>query len=75
MAKTVTPASQTRISRDDLEAKFQALQGGIQGKVDDRKRTLMTAGIVVGVILLLIFFLLGRRSGKKKTTLVEIRRL
>jgi hypothetical protein len=76
MAKTVTPPpSQTRITRDDLEAKFHALQGGIQGKVDDRKKTIVTAGVVVGVVLLLLFFLLGRRSGKKKTTLVEIRRL
>lgn len=64
-----------RITRNDLEAKFKALQDDVQGKVDDKKQTLVTAAVVGGVVLLLIFFLLGKRSGKRKTTLVEIRRV
>lgn len=67
--------AQPRISRDDLEAKFRDVQSGLQGKLEDRKQTLITAAAVAGVVLLLLFFLLGRRSGKKKTTLVEIRRV
>ena len=68
------PAQQTKITRHDLESKFRAFQGDIQGKVDDKKQTLVAAGAGVGMFLMLVFFLLGRRSGKKKTTLVEIRR-
>jgi uncharacterized membrane protein YvbJ len=67
--------SQQRITRDDLETRFRQLQDSVQGRVEDKKQTLMTAGIVAGVILLLIVFLLGSRRGKKKTTLVEIRRV
>jgi uncharacterized membrane protein YvbJ len=67
--------AQQRITRDDLEAKFKALQDDVQGKVTDKKQTIQTAAIAGGVLLLLIFFFLGKRSGKKKTTFVEIRRV
>ncbi|CAB4898819.1 unannotated protein [freshwater metagenome] len=67
--------AQPRVSRDDLEAKFRALQGDIQHKVDDRKQPLVAGAVVGGILLLLVFFVLGKRSGKKRTTLVEIRRV
>lgn len=67
--------SRTVITRDDLENKFRALQGDIQGRVDDRKQSVVTTGAALGVVMLIIFFLLGRRSGRKKTTFVEIRRV
>ncbi len=67
--------AQAKISRDDLEAKFKEVQDGLQGKLEDKKQSLMAIGAGVGVVLLLLFFLLGKRSGKKKTTLVEIRRV
>jgi hypothetical protein len=70
--KSSTP---TKITRDDLEQKLRALQGGVQGKVDDQRQNLIAAGAAFGAVLLLIFFLLGKRSGRKKTTLVEIRRV
>ena len=65
----------TKISPDDLQNKLQAFQDGVQGKVDDKKSTLMTIGGGALIVLLILFFLLGKRSGKKKTTLVEIKRL
>lgn len=67
--------AQQRISRDDLEAKFRALQGDVVAKVEDRRQTIVTSAGAIAVVVLIIFFLLGRRSGKKKTTLVEIRRV
>lgn len=67
--------SQQRITRDDLEAKFRALQDDVQGKVMDKRQTLMAAGSAVAVLVVLIVFFLGKRSGRKKTTFVEIRRL
>ena len=74
MAKAA-PTQQGKITRRDLESKFRAFQGDIQGRVDDKKQTIVAAGAGIGMFLLLVFFLLGRRSGKKKTTLVEIRRV
>jgi hypothetical protein len=71
-----TPAqTQKRVSRDDLESKFRAFQGGVQDKVEGSKQTLLAGAAVGGFLLLLLVFLIGKRSGKKKTTLVEIRRL
>jgi hypothetical protein len=72
MSKTATP---TKITAEDLQGKLQAFQDDLQGKVDDKKSTLMTIGGGVLVVMLILFFLLGKRSGKKKTTLVEIRRI
>jgi hypothetical protein len=72
MAQT---AKTERISREDIEAKLRALQGDIQGKVEDRKSTVMVVAGGIGVILVIVFFLLGRRSGKRRSTVVEIRRV
>jgi hypothetical protein len=67
--------AQQRITRDDLETRFRQLQENVQGRVDDKKQTLVTIGVVGGIVLLLVFFMLGSRRGKKKTTIVEIRRV
>ena len=67
--------AQQRITRDDLESKFRQLQDNVQGRVDDKKQSLISAGVAGGILLLLIFFLLGKRRGKRKTTFVEIRRI
>ena len=74
MAKA-QPVSGGRITRDDLEQRFSALQDDLKGKVAERKRSLVAGAGIVVVVLLLIVFLLGKRSGKRKTTLVEIRRV
>ena len=68
-------ASDKPVTREDLEAKFRAVQGDVQSKLDDKKPSLLTGAAIGGVILLLLVFLIGKRSGKKKTTLVEIRRV
>ena len=64
-----------KISPEDLHRKLQSFQDGIQGKVEDKKSTLMTVGGVALVVLLVVVFLVGKRAGKKKSTLVEIRRI
>ncbi len=67
--------SQQRITRDDLEAKFKALQDDVQHRVNDKKQSMTTAAVVGGVLVLLVVFFLGKRAGKKKTTYVELRRI
>lgn len=75
MAKQAVAPPPTKITRDDLEQRFRAIQDGARAKVDDQKSMLATAVGIGGVLLVLLVFLLGRRSGKKRTTLVEIRRV
>ena len=70
-----TPPDVPHISDEDLRNKLQSFQAGLQGRVEDKKNTLVTVGGGALVVLLIVFFLLGKRSGKKKTTLVEIRRV
>ena len=67
--------TQQRITREDLEAKFRETQSSWQGKLEDKKQTLLTGAVIGGLILLLLFFVLGKRSGKKRTTFVDIRRV
>ena len=67
--------STEKISPQDLQNKLQAFQNTVQGKVDDKRSTLLTVGGGALVLVIIVFFLLGKRSGKKKTTLVEIKRL
>ena len=74
MAKAAS-ASSGRITREDLEQRFTAVQDNLRGKVRDRKQTLISAAGGAAILILLIVFLLGKRSGKRKTTLVEIRRI
>lgn len=67
--------SQSQISRDDIESKLRILQGDVQGKVNDRRSTLMVIASGVGLVLVVAFYLMGRRSGKRRSTVVEIRRV
>ena len=65
----------TKITPEDLERKFRALQGDVQEAVDDKKPALLGVAAGAGVVLLLLFFFLGKRAGKKRSAIVEIRRI
>ena len=73
--KTKTAPTNTKITPQDIENRLKALQGDVQGKVEDKKSTIATTAAAGGMVLLVIFFLLGRRSGKKRSAVVEIRRI
>jgi hypothetical protein len=65
----------SRISRDDLEAKFRSVQEQLQGIADDKEQAAKGAAIAGGLLALVIAYLLGRRAGKRKSQFVEIRRV
>jgi hypothetical protein len=73
MAKNVAPPE--KITPQDIQNRFQALQDDLQGRVDEKKTSIAAVAAGAGVVLLLIFFLLGKRSGRKRSTVVEIRRV
>ena len=66
--------AQARISRADLEAKFREVQDDLQGRLDDRRQSIVAIVSAVGVVVLVVAYLFGRRAGRRKTTFVEIRR-
>lgn len=65
----------TRITPDDIREKLEALQGDVQGRVDEKKPSIAAAAAGGAVVLMVIMFLLGKRAGKKKSAVVEIRRV
>ena len=66
--------SENKITRDDLESKFRALQADIQGRASDKKQSLVAAASGIGAVVILIAYFFGRRSGRKRGSRVEIRR-
>lgn len=66
--------SENKITRDDLESKFRALQTDIQGRAADKKQSLVAGASAIGAVVVLLAYLFGRRSGRKRGSRVEIRR-
>ncbi|MEY4607169.1 MAG: hypothetical protein RLY45_1929 [Actinomycetota bacterium] len=66
--------AQPRITRADLEARFSDVQSDLQGRLDDRRQSIVAVVSAVGIVVLVVAYLFGRRSGRRKTTFVEIRR-
>jgi len=64
-----------KITRDDLEAKFREIKGGVDQRTKAATDTAMPFAIAGGLIVLLLVYLIGKRVGKKKSTIVEIRRI
>jgi len=75
MAKREPVDPTAKISRDDLERQFRALQGEAREMVDEQSNKLLTAAGIGAVIIVVIIFLLGRRAGRRKNTYIEIRRV
>jgi len=63
-----------KITREDLESKFRALQADIQSRTLGKKESIMSTLAVAGVVLMVASYLLGRRRGRKRAGRVEIRR-
>ncbi|CAB4621285.1 unannotated protein [freshwater metagenome] len=66
--------NEQRISRDDLESKFRALQADIQGRASDKKQSLIAAGSAIATVVVLLAYLFGRRRGRRNGSRVEFRR-
>ena len=73
MSSNTRLGSETRITKEDLESKFQSLQDDLQGRANDKKQSIIAAAGVVSAIVVLIAYLLGRRGGRKRRSVVEIR--
>ena len=75
MAKRATDDPNAKITRDDLERQFRALQGEAREMVDEQSNKLITAAGIGALIIVVVIFLLGKRAGRRKNTYIEIRRV
>jgi len=67
-------SSNKKISRDDLERRFKSLQDDLQGRVENKKQTIVTIAGTAAAALVIVSYLFGRRRGAKRATRVEFRR-
>jgi len=75
MSTPESAASQPKITRADIEAKFRQIQGDVETGVESG-RDIGRVAAVVGVVLVVgVVYFLGRRHGRKKRTIVEIKRV
>jgi hypothetical protein len=68
-------ATPTRITRDDLEAKFRSIERDVETTTSAIKSYAVAIGAVVAVTVVAVAFALGRRRGRAKTTVIEIKRI
>ena len=73
----MTDVSRTngKITRADIEAKLNEMQGEVQESAEAAKTPIMAIAGGVAVAVILVAFLLGKRRGRRKSTVVEIRRV
>ena len=67
--------AEDKITRDQLEAKFRELTGGVTEEVDEIRSQAMAIGLAVVVASVAIVYLIGRRRGRRRSTIVEVRRI
>jgi len=63
-----------KISRDDLERRFKSLQDDLQGRVENKKQTIVAIAGAAAFVLVVVSYLFGRRRGSRRATRVEFRR-
>ena len=63
-----------KITRQDLESKFQVLQDDIQGVAGDQKSKFAVGVAIVSGIVIVCAYAMGRKAGRKRRSVLEIRR-
>jgi hypothetical protein len=66
--------SSQKITRQDLESKFQVLQDDIQGVADQQKSKFAIVVSIASGIVILCAYAMGRKAGRKRRSVLEIRR-
>lgn len=68
------PNSERKISKDDLERRFKSLQNEIQGRVENKKQSILAVAGAAAIVLMVVSYLFGRRRGSRRATRVDFRR-
>ena len=64
-----------RITRDQIEAKFRELTGGVAQEAESARSQLITVMAAGALGVIAVVFLIGRRSGRRRSAVVEVRRI
>jgi hypothetical protein len=72
---SVSPSTNGRITRGDIEAKLRQMRGEVDKTAEAAKVPIMAVAGGVAAAVVVLAFLLGKRRGRRKSTVVEIRRV
>lgn len=76
MSDTARAGHGTRITRNDIEAKFRELEGGAQGPVGAAKGGTRVAVVAVVAAVVVGAYVVGRWRGRRRNrTVIEVHRL
>ncbi len=64
-----------KITREQIEAKFRDVTGGVTTEVEGVKSQALAVGLAVAVLTVAVVYLVGRRRGRRRSTIVEVRRI
>jgi hypothetical protein len=70
----MSPADE-KITRDQIEAQFREMTGGVSEEVEGAKSQALAVGLAVVVVTVAVVYLMGRRRGRRRSTIVEVRRI
>jgi hypothetical protein len=68
-------ATTKKITRDDIEAKFEELRGEVDARTEAARTPAIALAVGAAVLTVVVAYWLGRRRGKKRQTVLEIRRI
>ncbi len=64
-----------KITREQIEAKFREVTGGVTDEVEGVKSQALAVGMAVVLLTVAVVYLVGRRRGRRRSTIVEVRRI
>jgi hypothetical protein len=64
-----------KITRDDIEAKFEELRGDVGERTEAAKMPALAIAVGAAVLTVCVAYWLGRRRGKRRQMVLEIRRI
>ena len=67
--------AESKITKDDLKAKFEELEGGLNKAKDSAAPAIPMLAVALSVGVFVVALFLGYRLGKKRSAVVEIKRL
>ncbi len=70
-----SPTTPNTVTREQLEAKFREVTGGVQEGIEDTRSQALAVGLAVAFAVIGLVYVIGRRSGNKKSAVVEVRRV
>ena len=65
----------SKVTIDDVRAKFREIASDVDSSVESARRSAAVVAVAAGAVLVVVAFWLGTRRGRRTQTILEIRRI